>query len=83
MAVVEFAESQSIRACKAEIPVNSSMYTVSRGSPEECCEVIGQQLELHLNADICPELLNNSNRVKQVARIVNSPDGVTAVPSGF
>ena len=83
VAIVEFTESQGIGACKAYIPVNCGVHTVSGWRPEQGGEVIRQKLEFHLHANVSPELLDNCDGVKQVTGVVYCPDRVASVPAGF
>ena len=83
VAVIELAQGQRVGAGKADIPIHRGVYAVSRGSPQQSGQVIGQELELHIDSDILPIGLDGSDGVQQIAGIVHSLDGIAAVPPGF
>ena len=83
VAVVELAQRQSVGACKAEVPVNCGVHTVRGRAPQQNGQVVGQELELHVHADISPVGLDSRNGVKQVAGVVHSLQGIAAVPAGL
>ena len=83
MTIVELAQGQRIGAGEADVPIHSGMDAVSRGSPQQNTQVIGQQLEFHLDADVTPVLLDGGDGVKQVACIVHTAQGVASIPASF
>ena len=83
MAVVELAQSQSVGTCEADVPVNSGGNAVGRGAPQQNGQVVGQQLEFHVDTDHCPVALDSGDGVQQVCGVVNSLDGVGAIPACF
>ena len=83
MAVVELAQSQSIGACEADVPGNSGGNAVSGGSPQQSGQVVGQQLEFHVDADHLPVALDSGDGIQQVSSVVNCLDGVGAVPTSL